>query len=31
MWLTGQYFPLLYSRRAVETATESRIRLVPAR
>ncbi len=30
MWLTGQYFPLLYSRRAVESATEMRIRLVPA-
>jgi penicillin amidase len=29
MWLDGAYFPLLYSRAAVEAATEQRIRLVP--
>lgn len=29
MWLKGEYFPLLYSRAAVEAATESRIHLVP--
>lgn len=29
MWLDGQYFPLLYSRAAVEAATEKRIHLVP--
>lgn len=29
MWRNGQYFPLLYSRKAVENATEKRIRLVP--
>ena len=31
MWRDGRYFPLLYSRKAVEEATESIIRLVPAR
>jgi penicillin amidase len=30
MWTAGTYFPLLYSRQAVEKATEKRIRLVPA-
>lgn len=29
MWRSGQYFPLLYSRKAVERATEKRIELVP--
>jgi penicillin G amidase len=29
MWVGGTYFPLLYSRPAVEQATEKRIRLVP--
>ena len=29
MWLKGQYFPLLYSRAAVEAATEKRVHLVP--
>ncbi|WP_421377525.1 penicillin acylase family protein [Paraburkholderia sp. DD10] len=29
MWLNGEYFPLLYSRAAVEAAAEKRIRLVP--
>jgi penicillin amidase len=29
MWRAGTYFPLLYSRKAVEQATEKRIRLVP--
>ena len=29
MWSAGTYFPLLYSRQAVEKATEKRIRLVP--
>ncbi len=31
LWAAGQYFPLLYSRRAVEGATESRLVLMPAR
>jgi penicillin G amidase len=31
MWRNGQYFPLLYSRTAVENATEKRINLVPGR
>jgi penicillin G amidase len=31
MWRNGQYFPLLYSRTAVENATEKRIKLVPVR
>jgi penicillin amidase len=31
MWLTGEYFPLLYTKGAVEQATESRIALRPAR
>ena len=31
MWLKGEYFPLLYSRKAVEAATEMRIDLQPAR
>jgi len=30
MWLTGEYFPLLYSRDAVEKATIARILLKPA-
>jgi len=29
MWLNGEYFPLLYTRAAVEKATEKRIHLVP--
>ena len=29
MWLSGEYFPLLYTRAAVEPATEKRIHLVP--
>lgn len=29
LWLRGEYFPLLYSREAVEKAARSRIRLVP--
>jgi penicillin amidase len=29
LWLRGEYFPLLYSRSAIEQATEARIRLVP--
>ena len=29
LWRTGQYFPLLYSREAVENATEKKIELVP--
>jgi penicillin amidase len=29
MWSAGTYFPLLYTRQAVEKATEKRIRLVP--
>lgn len=31
MWLNGEYFPLLYSRKAIEAATEQRITLLPAR
>jgi penicillin G amidase len=31
MWRAGQYFPLLYSRKAVENATEKRIELIPER
>ena len=31
MWRNGEYFPLLYSRKAVENATEKRIKLVPVR
>ena len=30
MWLTGRYFPLLYTRRAVEGATVTRILLKPS-
>jgi penicillin amidase len=30
MWLTGKYFPLLYTREAVEKATVTRIMLKPA-
>ena len=30
LWLAGEYFPLAYSRAAVERATERRIELVPA-
>ena len=29
LWRGGQYFPLLYSREAVENATEKKIELVP--
>lgn len=29
MWRNGQYFPLLYNRKAVESATEKKITLVP--
>nr|WP_244817269.1 penicillin acylase family protein [Caballeronia sp. Lep1P3] len=29
MWLDGRYFPLLYSRQAVEAATEKRVHLGP--
>jgi penicillin amidase len=29
LWLTGQYFPLLYSRSAIKKATERKILLVP--
>jgi penicillin G amidase len=29
MWRKGEYFPLLYSRAAVENATEKKIKLVP--
>jgi len=29
MWLSGRYFPLLYTREAIEQATEQRISLVP--
>jgi penicillin G amidase len=29
-WQAGTYFPLLYSRKAVERATEKRIRLIPS-
>jgi penicillin amidase len=31
MWRAGHYFPLLYSRKAVENATEKRIELIPER
>jgi penicillin amidase len=31
MWFAGEYFPLLYSRRAIEKAAETRILLVPAK
>ena len=31
LWAAGEYFPLLYSRAAVERATERRIELSPAR
>jgi penicillin amidase len=31
MWLNGEYFPLLYTREAVEKATETRIVLTPKR
>ena len=31
MWRNGEYFPLLYSQKAVENATEKRIKLVPVR
>ena len=30
LWLKGAYFPLLYSRKAVEAATETKLHLVPA-
>ena len=29
MWLTGEYFPLLYSRARIEASTVTRIDLVP--
>ena len=29
LWRAGQYFPLLYSREAVEKATEKKIELLP--
>jgi penicillin amidase len=29
MWIEGRYFPLLYSRSAIEHSSESRIRLIP--
>ena len=29
LWRSGQYFPLLYTRKAVEAATEKKIKLVP--
>ena len=29
LWLEGKYFPLLYSRAAIEKETELRIRLLP--
>jgi penicillin amidase len=29
-WLNGTYFPLLYSREAVEKQTEKRIHLLPS-
>jgi penicillin amidase len=29
LWQRGEYFPLLYSREAVERATETRIKLIP--
>ncbi len=29
LWRAGQYFPLLYTRKAVEAATEKRITLIP--
>jgi penicillin G amidase len=31
LWQDGKYFPLLYTRPAIEKAAESRLRLVPAR
>ena len=31
MWLKGEYFPLLYTRAAVEQAVEKRISLKPAK
>jgi len=31
LWSEGKYFPLLYSRQAVEKASKERLRLVPAR
>jgi penicillin amidase len=29
MWRNGEYFPLLYTRKAVEKETEKTIKLVP--
>jgi len=29
LWRVGQYFPLLYSRKPVENATEKKTELVP--
>jgi penicillin amidase len=29
LWQRGEYFPLLYTRQAVEKVTEQRIRLTP--
>jgi penicillin amidase len=31
LWLSGQYFPLLYTRSAIEKATERKIVLEPAK
>ena len=31
MWLDGEYFPLLYTRAAIESAVERRIVLTPAK
>ena len=31
LWAEGKYFPLAYSRKAVERVTESRLRLLPAK
>ena len=31
MWRSGEYFPLVYTRAAVEKATERRVVLMPAR
>jgi penicillin amidase len=30
LWGNGRYFPLSYTRKAVEAVTESRLRLVPS-
>ena len=31
LWLNGEYFPLLYSRKKIEQAAELKIELAPAR